>query len=57
MLGLESIILITLAAAVIPAVPIDIASKAERFSGFLTIQPSGTLMNSPNPPGVFIPRS
>ena len=53
----DSLIFNTLAAAVNPAVPIDIASKLERADGFLTTQLAGTLINSPKPPGVFIPMS
>ena len=44
-------------AEVKPAVPYIIASFKERFTGFLTTQFAGTLMYSPNPPSVFIPKS
>src|SRR5210317_292186 len=47
----------TLAAAVKPAVPRDMASIAVRLIGFLTTQLAGTLMYSPKPPGVFMPMS
>ena len=53
----DSYIFNTLAAAVNPAVPIDIASKLDKLAGFLTTHPAGTLINSPKPPGVFIPMS
>ncbi len=53
----ESKIFKTLAAAVKPAVPIDIASILVSADGFFTTHSAGTLMYSPKPPGVFIPMS